>query len=1027
MSGFDKLVFNPFEINDFIDTPLTDCDPDFNFYTNSQFIHNTECDYFIEDKFIKNISTKKEFEKCLGFYCSNIRSLPKHFDELQMYLDSLNYKFPFVGLCETRLNSDKEDLYCLDGYEPIHRYRTTRCGGGVSLLINNDFCVEYKRREDLEFFDSEMESIFIEVEKTCFNTKTNLIICVIYRPPDSSVEVFKDRMDSILEKVNREKKIIYSMGDKNICLLKGDDHKQTSEFIDTLYSHGVFPLITKPTRVTQNTATVIDHIYTNNIDSQVNDNSIHVQGILCSTISDHFSVFHIVSNSKCTESDQELQPRLTRSYTEQSIQKFSKDFSMIDWQDVYDSQDPNAAYITLSKRLSQSYNKCFPLKPCKRKYLTNKPWLTHALKESIKMKNKMYCTRNIGDFEQNDKCYKKYRNRLNHLLRIAERRYYKELIEKHKSNLKKTWTVIKSIINKAKYKPSCKKFKHNGEIIEDGNLIANHFNDFYVNVGSNLAKKIPKCNKSHTEYLKKCDSTFNPTEVSESEVCKIISGFKDSAAGWDELKPGIIKHIKHFIKYPLAHISNISFSTGIFPDPLKLANVVPVYKSQDKMLFSNYRPVSVLPVLSKVLERLMYNRLFDYINENSLLYKLQFGFQKGKSTAMALIMLVDKISEAIEKGEVVLGVFLDFSKAFDTVDHDILIDKLSFYGITGIYNDWFRNYLSNREQYVTYNGFKSQTKKINCGVPQGSILGPLLFLIYINDLSTVSKDLFSILFADDSNMFIAGKNIDDICNKMNMALGHVQEWLSCNKLSLNVLKTHYMFFTSMKRKVPDANIKICNTSIKRVYVTKFLGVQIDSKLTWGDHIKHICKKISKCSAILSKARKKLSRDSLIKLYYAIAFPHFIYCNHVWGCNYSETLKPLVKIQNRLIKNIMSAPYRASPKPLYIQNKLLDTTGINSYITGIFMFQVLNSEEPNMFSTFYRCNNTIHDHETRTASDIHVIFAKTRARKFSIRVTGANLWNAVPDSIRKAPSIHVFKKRLKIHLLDLQSNLIPCNT
>ena len=253
------------------------------------------------------------------------------------------------------------------------------------------------------------------------------------------------------------------------------------------------------------------------------------------------------------------------------------------------------------------------------------------------------------------------------------------------------------------------------------------------------------------------NSIFHATEVTEEEIVKIIGNFKDSAAGWDDIKPSVIKHVKTSLKRPLAHISNLSFANGIFPNELKIANVVPIYKGNDEMEFSNYRPVSVLPVFSKLLERLMYNRLIDFINENKLLYKFQFGFQKGKSTNMALIMLIDKISEALDKGELAIGVFLDFSKAFDTVDHDILTRKLDLYGIKGIYNDWFKNYLDNRKQYVTYNSAKSESQVIKCGVPQGSILGPLLFLLYINDLSTVSDDLFSILFADDSNMFIVGK------------------------------------------------------------------------------------------------------------------------------------------------------------------------------------------------------------------------------------------------------------------------------
>ena len=259
------------------------------------------------------------------------------------------------------------------------------------------------------------------------------------------------------------------------------------------------------------------------------------------------------------------------------------------------------------------------------------------------------------------------------------------------------------------------------------------------------------------------------------------------------------------------------------------------------MLFSNYRPVSVLPVFSKVLEILMYNRLITYINQNHLLYNLQFGFQKGKSTHMALITLIDKISEALDNGDFVIGVFLDFSKAFDTVDHSILLKKLHIYGIRGLVLQWFESYLSSRVQYVTYNSIKSE-RETKCGVPQGSILGPLLFLIYINDLATVSRNSLPILFADDTNIFSTGKNLNELRESLNEDLVNIEEWLRCNRLSLHVLKTNYMIFATKNKLSHDVDIFVNNVRIERVYVTKFLGVQFDSKLNWKNHIEYTCKK-----------------------------------------------------------------------------------------------------------------------------------------------------------------------------------------
>ena len=237
-----------------------------------------------------------------------------------------------------------------------------------------------------------------------------------------------------------------------------------------------------------------------------------------------------------------------------------------------------------------------------------------------------------------------------------------------------------------------------------------------INFLYTLVKPLPvsyPSSKVPSDYLKQDivgELYLDP--VTEDEVDKIISNFRESAAGWDELKPTVVKSVRHCIASPLSHICNLSFVTGIFPDELKIANVVPIFKSGDEMVFSNYRPVSVLPVFSKVVERLMYNRLLKYINDNNLLHRYQFGFQKGKSTHMALIVLIDKISEALEKGDCVVGIFLDFSKAFDTVDHTILLQKLNFYGLKGTILSWFENYLSNRKQYVTYNSIKSTTEKL---------------------------------------------------------------------------------------------------------------------------------------------------------------------------------------------------------------------------------------------------------------------------------------------------------------------------
>ena len=235
----------------------------------------------------------------------------------------------------------------------------------------------------------------------------------------------------------------------------------------------------------------------------------------------------------------------------------------------------------------------------------------------------------------------------------------------------------------------------------------------------------------------------------------------------------------------------------------------------------------------------MYDRLISYMLKNRILFEYQFGFQKGKLTHMALITLVDRINEALDNGDYVVGVFLDFSKTFDTVDHAILMDKMFIYGARTIALQWFKDYLTGRFQYVTYNGFKSSNSEIKCGVPQGSILGPLLFLLYVNDLTSVSEACFPILFADDSNTFISGKDVQVISEKLNSDMEYIRQWLCCNKLSLNVSKTHCMVFAPKSKHVDDLNVKIQNANIERVYVTKFLGVVIDAVVMEMSHWEHL--------------------------------------------------------------------------------------------------------------------------------------------------------------------------------------------
>ena len=396
-----------------------------------------------------------------------------------------------------------------------------------------------------------------------------------------------------------------------------------------------------------------------------------------------------------------------------------------------------------------------------------------------------------------------------------------------------------------------------------------------------------------------------------------------------------------------------------------------------------------------------------------------FGFQRNHSTVMALTVLVDKIADALQNGEFVIGVFLDFSKAFDTVNHNILFKKLEYFGIRGIALKWLQSYLYKRTQYVCYNGVNSQMKYITCGVPQGSILGPLLFLLYINDIVNVSEILFPILFADDTNVFLRGKEPIQLAESMNVQLKKICVWLQANKLSLNVKKTHYILFKPKgKEKVKfNFSIKIDNEAIMRVNSTKFLGVMIDSRLNWSCHINYIKNKISKGIGIIHKCKRLLNVKTLLTLYYTFVYPYMHYCIEVWGNTFDIFLNSIVKLQKKAVRIISNSHHLAHTDPLFCKYTILKLKKIYYYTVSLFMYKYINNMLPDVFNDLFIRNSDCHNYQTRQGNTLYVSRFKTLHMSKTLRIVGVKIWNNITKSINVNCSISTFKYHIKKHIMS----------
>ena len=418
----------------------------------------------------------------------------------------------------------------------------------------------------------------------------------------------------------------------------------------------------------------------------------------------------------------------------------------------------------------------------------------------------------------------------------------------------------------------------------------------------------------------------------------------------------------------------------------------------------------------------MYNKLYSYLSENNVLFNKQFGFRAKHSTEYAITELVDEILNGFSNDKYTLGVFIDLSKAFDTVNHQILLKKLSIYGVKGKSLKWFESYLSERKQYIEHDRYKTSFQNVTCGVPQGSILGPLLFLLYINDLCKASNIITPIMFADDTNLFYTHQNIKTLFNEMNTELKNISEWLRANKLSINVDKTNFILFhkardrDNLPLKLPVLTIN--GVPIKQVNSTKFLGVQIDENINWAQHITLTENKISKQLGILHKAKHFLNRESMTSLYYSFVHTYLNCGNIAWASTSKTKLKKLFSQQKQAIKIVFNEDIYASSNVLFTELNALNIYKLNIFQNLIFMFKTKNGLNPEIFTNKFQ--NINHNYPTRfSENNYYVPKTKRKFLKFAISSRAPSLWNEiVPSYLKSIDSLPLFKNKLKDLLIDL---------
>ena len=461
----------------------------------------------------------------------------------------------------------------------------------------------------------------------------------------------------------------------------------------------------------------------------------------------------------------------------------------MNWQNVYGQENAQSAFLNFQRNIIESFNACCPIENVKINYRNRHDWISNDIKIDIQKRERLYRLSVHQPTDEHIKNYKLFRNQVLSKQRVAERKYYQEQFEMYpiQSNTShKAWSILKSLIDEdnKNLKQKQREFLVNNQLTTDNIIIANAFNDYFVNVGKSLSANISS-NVDPLSYVDMCIECITDPLVTVDDVMTVISQLNNSAAGHDGLPSSIMKKLSNDYAIPLTHCINMSVIQGDFPDTLKIEKVIPIYKGDDEQMVQNYGPISILPFFSKIYEKIIYNHIINFLTINDILYDKQFGFRKGHATNHAIITLVGKVARALDTGKIVVGVYLDPRKAFDTVPHTILLDKLHRMGIRGNLLCLIKNYLEDRVQFVNYNDHSSRTQPITIGVPQGSILGPLFFICFMNDFSKSSQLLFSILFADDTTVLLEGKEYEVLIMALNNELHKVSTWLDANKLSIN--------------------------------------------------------------------------------------------------------------------------------------------------------------------------------------------------------------------------------------------------
>lgn len=858
----------------------------------------------------------------LTVICQNIRSVQKNFDHFLVFLSRLQFLPDVIILTECWINEDSPGLTL-----PNYTYHSS-----TQFINQNDGIIIFTKTELNVTIE---EPAFQDANCLVVHIGNELSIVSIYRTPSvQNIDRFSNSLEIALQSLKNESRLI--LGDININISNDSSDRRALDYLDLTGHYGYIPGHTLPTRG----PSCLDH-------AMVNSNK-KTKVIICNTdITDHCTVIVGVERQPASNAEK---ADSARTYTKINYDAITQDLANLDWTEFFRLEDVTEAVSYITDILRGLIAKHTTTKYRKNEEVIIRPWITPNLLKCIRKKDNLHLTakKNQNDVSiQNN--YKKYRNYCMTTIHNVKKTYKQNQLKEAKGNSKKTWHCIKSICNLKPPKNTNDKITRDSS---NSNESINNVSNYFASVGRTLANTILESLDKTEEQLAALVSpplsgtpadSFFLTPTDHIEISKIINSLKtNSAPGWDNITNNLLKQNHDVLSPIIAFIANLSISSGVMPDSLKLANVTPIFKSGDPQVASNYRPISLLTSISKIIEKVINKRLLSYLERHGLLSDNQFGFRNNTSTEDAVTNLTDFVKNKLDQGQRCVGVFLDLAKAFDTVSRLILLKKMETMGIRGTPLSWFQSYLSSRKQRVKIENRSSDYIETDYGVPQGSVLGPTLFLIYINSLCSLNLANAKVFtFADDTAIVFHGSSWDEVESTTQLGLQSVSRWLQYNLLTLNAGKTKYVAFAISKRTLPKTPLKLtlhqipgadcarsCDCpSVGGVNNIKYLGVLIDNHLTWKDQIAALCRRLRKLLHIFKKLRAFADDETIRLTYLALCQSVLSYCVAAWGSACKINLLPLERAQRAVLKVAYKKPFRYPTETLYQELKHLSVRQI----------------------------------------------------------------------------------------------------